>query len=204
MNPGEPRQRVSNGLLADGEVIVAWPLLLLMRANTGAHTQPQAREAEERGQLFISERVLRMVALDDFNRGSQRVGFVKRGVSDRDGEIGHGETVDQIAEINQPDDALVFRTEIIAAADDHIVIVRVVVNRALAKPRQDRLDIAFKLVREVDYESPHFVVLDQRPVFTNHAQAVGQIPVEIAVNGGMIKTGERAIKLADAPSEIAQ
>src|SRR5262245_31622172 len=50
---GELRQRVSNGLLADREVIVAGPLLSLMRAYTDAHTQPQAREAEQRGHLVF-------------------------------------------------------------------------------------------------------------------------------------------------------
>src|SRR5262249_48140132 len=94
--------------------------------------------------------------------------------------------------------------EVWAGADDHVVIVRVVVNRALAKPRQYRRDIAFELGGELDYKSTRLRVCDERLIFANHAQAVGQIPVKIAVNGRMIEIRERAIDLADAPSEIAQ
>src|SRR5262249_24436263 len=94
--------------------------------------------------------------------------------------------------------------EVWAGADDHVVIVRVVVNSALAKPRQYRRDIAFELGGELDYKSPGLRVRDERLIFTNHTQAVGQVPVKIALNGRMIEIRERAIDLADAPSEIAQ
>jgi len=73
--------------------------------------------------------------------------------------------MDHVAEIDQTDDALaddalVLRLEIIAGADDHVVIVRVVVNRALAKPRQYRLDVAFELSGELAGEAPRFRVRD--------------------------------------------
>src|SRR5262245_3851969 len=189
-----------------------------MRADADAHTQPQARETEKRGQLIIRERVFGVVTLDDFSRGGQRIRFVQNGVSDCDGEIGHSEAMDHVAEIYQSDDALaddtladdalagdalVLRAKIIAG-DDHVIIIRVVVNRALAKLRQYRRDVALELCGEFDYKSTRLRVRDQRLIFTNHAQTVGQVPVKIAVNGRMIEIRKRAIDLADAPSEVAQ
>src|SRR5262245_24657802 len=102
----EPWQRFANRLLADVEVIVIGPLPSLARADAGAHTQPKAREAEKRGYLVFGERVFGVIAFDDFSRGGQWVRLVQNGVSDRDGEISHGETVDHVAEIDQTDDAL--------------------------------------------------------------------------------------------------
>src|SRR5262245_37650101 len=230
----EFRQRVADGSLADGEVIVIGPQPSLMRADAYAHTQPQAREAEKRGYLVFDERVFGVVTLDDFSRDGQRVRLVQHGVSDRDGEIGHSEAVDHISEIDQSSDALAsdalasdalasdalandaladngladhalaLRVEIIAGADDHGKIIRVVVNRALAEPRQYRRDVLFKLGGEADYKSARLRVRDQRLIFANHTQTVGQVPVKIAVNGLMIEIRERAIDPADAPPEIAQ
>src|SRR5262245_17811550 len=180
-----------------------------MSADADAHTQPQPREAEKRGYLVFDERVFGMVALDDFSRDGQRVRLVQHGVSGRDGEIGHSEAVDHIPKIDQSDDALAddalaLRVEIIAGADDHVIIVRVVVNRALAEPRQYRRDVALELSGELDYKSTRLRVHDQRLIFANYAQTVGQVPVKIALNGRMIEISERAIDPADAPSEIAQ
>src|SRR5262245_4147882 len=200
-----------------------------MSADADAHTQPQPREAEKRGYLVFDERVFGMVALDDFSRDGQRVRLVQHGVSGRDGEIGHSEAVDHIPKIDQSDDALAddaladdaladdaladdaladdalaLRVEIIAGADDHVIIVRVVVNRALAEPRQYRRDVALELSGELDYKFTRLRVHDQRLIFANHAQTVSQVPVKIAVNGRMIEISERAIDPADAPSEIAQ
>src|SRR5262245_28401138 len=194
-----------------------------MRADADAHTQPQPREAEKRGYLVFDERVFGVVTLDDFSRDGQRVRLVQHGVSDRDGEIGHSEAVDHISEIDQSSDALAsdalandaladnglaghalaLRVEIIAGADDHVKIIRVVVNRALAEPRQYRRDVLFKLGGELDYKSARLRVRDQRLIFANHAQTVGQVPVKIAVNGLMIEIRERAIDTADATPEIA-
>src|SRR5262245_48660349 len=195
-----------------------------MRADADAHTQPQPREAEKRGYLVFDERVFGVVALDDFSRDGQRVRLVQYGVSDRDGEIGHSEAVDHIPKIDQSDDALAddaladdaladdaladdaltLRVEIIAGADDHVIIVRVVVNRALAEPRQYRRDVALALSGELAYTFTRLRVHDQRLRSANYAQTVGQVPVKIAVNGRMIEISERAIDPADAPSEIAQ
>src|SRR5262249_1520756 len=178
-------------------------------ADADAHTQPQACEAEKRGYLVFDERVFGVVALDDFSRDGQRVRLVQHGVSDRDGEIGHSEAADHIPEIDQFDHALAehgptLRVEIIACAYDHVVIIRVVVNRALAEPRQYRRDVALELGGELDYKSARLRVRDQRLIFANHAQTVGQVPVKIAVNGLMIEIRERAINQGDAPPEIAQ
>src|SRR5262245_23533366 len=185
-----------------------------MRADADAHTQPQPREAEKRGHLVFDERVFVMVALDDFSRDGQRVRLVQHGISDRDGEIGHSEAVNHIPEIDQSGDALAgdalagdalaLRVGIIAGAYDHVIIIRVVVNRALAKPRQYRRDVALELGGELDYKSTRLCVRDQRLIFANHAKTVGQVPVKIAVNGLMIEIRERAIDPADAPPEIAQ
>src|SRR5262245_16552132 len=200
-----------------------------MRADADAHTQPQPREAEKRGHLVFDERVFVMVALDDFSRDGQRVRLVQHGISDRDGEIGHSEAVNHIPEIDQSGDALAddalagdalagdalagdalagdalaLRVGIIACAYDHVIIIRVVVNRALAEPRQYRRDVALELGGELDYKSARLRVRDQRLIFANHAQTVGQVPVKIAVNGLMIEIRERAIDPADAPPEIAQ
>src|SRR5262245_42160117 len=151
-----------------------------MSADADAHTQPQPREAEKRGYLVFDERVFGMVALDDFSRDGQRVRLVQHGISDRDGEIGHSEAVDHIPKIDQSDDALAddaladdaladdalaLRVEIIAGADDHVIIVRVVVNRALAEPRQYRRDVALEIRGEIDYKFTCFRVIDQRLIF---------------------------------------
>src|SRR5262245_28263906 len=170
----EFRQRVADGSLADGEVIVIGPQPSLMRADADTHTQPQAREAEKRSYLVFDERVFGVVTLDDFSRDGQRVRLVQHGVSDRDGGIGHSEAVDHISEIDQSNDALTnnalaFRMEIIAGADDHVIIIRVVVNRALAEPRQYRRDVLFKFGGELDYKSARLCVRDQRLIFANHA-----------------------------------
>src|SRR5262245_42521347 len=144
------RQRVANGSLADVEVIVIGPLAPLMRADADAHTQPQAREAEKRRSLVFGERVFGVVALDDFSRGGQRVGLVQNGVSDCDGKIGHSEAVDHISEINNTYAVLAPRAEISpAGAYDHVVIVRVVMNRALAKLGQYRRDVTLELGGEL-------------------------------------------------------
>ena len=89
--------------------------------------------------------------------------------------------------------------------DDDVVIVGVVVDHRPPQPREPRhvvlLD-ARDRIRSINDAQPG--VLDQRDVPADDGDAVGEIPVELAVQRRMIEGRQRAIDLAQVPAEILE
>ena len=73
-----------------------------------------------------------MVAADNMRRGSQRVGFVENGVGDGDSEVGDGPAMNEIAKVDDPDNALIARINVVTAIDNDVVVIGVVLYHAAA------------------------------------------------------------------------
>ena len=67
----------------------------------------------------------------------ERIRLVEDGVGDGQRQVADGVAVDHVAEIDQPDDALVPRVQVRAAADQDVVVVGIVVDDAGAQPGQE-------------------------------------------------------------------
>ena len=128
-NRREHRQRPADRRLADRQVRIVRPLPLLVGRHRDAHAQPQTRETEQRVDLVGAQRVRGVVAADDCGGRRQRIRLVQHGICHGDREVGHRHTVNHVAEVDEPHDALMACRRIVGAADERVVIVRIVVDR---------------------------------------------------------------------------
>jgi hypothetical protein len=152
-----------------------------------ARAQPQENESEERGDLVIPQRPLVLVAAHDTDGGRERVGLAEDGVGDGDREIGNRVGVDDVAEVEDPDDTRIRYQD--------VVVVRIVVHD---RPRQ-RLDARtvpeVDLLDQADDERAQRFVLDRRRQLADERQPPRQVPIEVAVDGRMVEALERAVEL---------
>ena len=100
-NRGQPRQGAPQRALADRRVLVAGPLLLLVRRQARTHTEPELHEVEQHRQFVVCQRICRVVAAHERCREVERRLLIEHRVRDRDSGLGDGVGVEQIAEVDQ-------------------------------------------------------------------------------------------------------
>ncbi len=147
----EPAQQRRDRLLADQQVFVGWLLAALAHGHRDAHRQPGADQLRQQRQLLGGERGDLVVAGDE--RDDLALGHRQRGhrVRARDRQAARARRSAEVAEVDQPADLAV-------VADEHVVLVRVVVDRLRgqlaqarqhlgAEARQHRRGVAARVVR---------------------------------------------------------
>ena len=112
--------------------------------------------------------------------------------------------MNHVAEVDEPHDALMACRRIVAAADEHVVIVRIVVDRRSPQSSEQTRVVSFNPGRHPLDEGAQILVLHQSDALPDDGETVGQIPVEVAMDGGVIERGQRAIHGTDPPPEILE
>ena len=135
-----------------------------------------------------------MIALHHLGGHGQRVGFVQDGVGGGNRRIAGHATVDHVAKVEQAGDPLVVGEEVVVAAGQHVVVVGVAVDDGLAQLRQVRRGLHLEAVQVTFHQGAALRVGDFVEVGADDRRCVGQIPVEVAVYGGMVETGQRAVE----------
>ena len=92
--------------------------------------------------------------------------------------------------------------KVVAAANKHVVVIEVVVNRAASQLRQQRRNVAIEPANQCVDRGAECRVVDEGAMPGDHVPAVEQIPVEVAMNRGVIEVGERSSKGADAAAKV--
>src|SRR6185295_10117156 len=88
--------------------------------------------------------------------------------------------------------------------DDHVVVVRVAMDRRTAQRWHERAKAALEISGECRDACPTRLISNLRSVRPHHVQAAFKVPVELAMDGRMIERGERAVHLAEAASKVPQ
>jgi len=202
---GEPLERRPHGSLADRQVGVARLRAPLVRGVTDAHRQPHADEVPEDRDLVLGERVRGVVAGRDGGRGGERVRRAEQRVGGCDRGLRRDDGVHHVAEVEQADDALVARQEIVAAAaDQHVVVVGVVVDHAVAQRPEARQRRRREAVEQALDQRPPRVSRDLGEQRTDHRGGARDVPVELAVRGRVVERGERAVERAHEAAEVGE
>jgi hypothetical protein len=204
MDGGQLWQCIADGRLADAQVIVSGLAGLLLGGNAGAHAQTHRSETKKRAELVFREWVRGVIAIDDPGSARQRVGFVEYGVGDGNRQVADCVGIHHIAEIDQPDYALISRIRVSPAACQQVVVVGIVVDDALSQVREERADSCFKAGCKLQDGLAQFRFSDQFPIFVYNLQAVRQIPVEIPVQCLVLEPTQGSGELPDFIAKVVQ
>ena len=200
-DPREPGQRAGQRRLADPEVRVAGMAALLVRGEAGAHAQPQRGEAEHRRHLRLGERAAGAVAVHEVPQHRQRSRRVEHGVRGGDRELADGDAVHHVAEVDDAGDALVAIEPIVAAAHQHVVVVEVAVDRAARQLAEQRRGVPIELADQRVDRGAELAIGDARAMAVDRGAAVREVPVEVAVQRGVVEAVERSGQLGDRRAE---
>ena len=141
-----------------------------------------------------------MISRDDRSRRLQWIFLPKDGVSGGNRWLGRSEPVMHIAKINHPYDLARLGPGI---ADQHVVVVGIAVNHAVAQARQDGHDFRFiERQKLLDKRAP----LRVRDMFDKVPDPTGarRIPFQLAMRTGVCKRLQRRVHLAEKPAEITK
>ena len=148
MNFSEFGERVSNRLLADGQIFVIRSRPYLMGCQACTDAESHTDKIIEGGNFIFIKRISRMIASDDKCCNRQRVGFVENRIGDGDGRIADRIAVDHIAKVDDPDDLLVAHVDVCSAADNNVVIICVIVDNTFTQLRKQGRHILFETIRK--------------------------------------------------------
>ena len=82
------------------------------------------------------------------------------------------------------------------------MVVQIAVDGRAGQSAEHRFDADVELVADAGDRARQGVVVDGVRASFDDAAGIGEIPVEIAVNGRMIEFSERVAELGDPPAEI--
>src|SRR5690348_4958887 len=187
--------------LGDGNVWIVGHKSLAMRGICHTDREAHADQRIEKCDFIFGQRQSAVISNDNLSGSLQRVVFAKDGISSGDGGLGNRDAVVHVAEIDHADDFSRLRP---GRADEHVVIVRVSINDAVAERRQSWDDLRFVKIQEFLNEGAKGWSGDVSEVAANPGGA-GQIPLQFAMRGGVGKIGECIIhfskKVAETPEE---
>ena len=106
-------------------------------------------------------------------------------------------TVDHVAEVEDPRDGLP------RFIDEDVVVVRVAVDDTLPEVREHRDDMGRMVRGQLRDPCRDRGVRDHREIRTHHAVGVREIPMEVAMEGCVIKGRERLVHATERATQIA-
>ncbi len=174
-------------LLADDEVGVVGVERLLVGGQGDAGCQAGADEGGEQVEFQVCEGQGGVVASHHVSGGGQWIGLVEHGVSGGDCQLKNGGGVHHVAKINQPGDA----ARLLAPGrDQHVVVVGVAVDDALAQFRQTGNHLVLKMFQYVLDERKLIRLLNSVDALADGFTGKGHVPMQMAVHGGMAEIGK--------------
>ena len=144
----QQRERARDGRLTDREIRVTRTLPCLVSGNAHARGQPQAHETEQHRELVVAQRADTLVAARHVGDGRERVARVQRRVRGRDGEPVDRVRVHHVAEVDDAGDALVSLVQVAIGANDHVEVVRIIMDHAFRQATQARPHVALEGAEE--------------------------------------------------------
>ncbi len=193
----EERQGPGKRLLADPEVVVPWRVPGLLGRDARAHAQSHAHQAEERLELGLGQGVGLVMARNDRCRRGQRIGGAQGNIGTSDRDIVDDVAVHHVAKIDDSCDRLVL------LVDEDVVVVKVAMDDAAPEPREERDDVGPMVRCERSDPVGERRVGDQGDETLDDVLRVREVPIEIAMEAGMIKGRECAAQTADRATEVA-
>ena len=184
----EPAQQRRHRLLADQQVLVAGLVATLAHGHRDAHRQPRADQVGQQRQLLRAERGDLVIA------GHQRQHLAlghrqhRHRVGARDRQAARARRAAEVAEVDQPADLAV-------VADEHVVLVRVVVDRLRRERAQARQDLGGEALEH------------GRGVAGRIGEQVAggeHVPPQAAGQCRVIEARQRAVDAPDGPPEARE
>ncbi len=200
MNLGQPFQRFPGRRFADGHVSILRERFFAARRIGHAHGQPCCHQRKQDRDLFFLQREHRLIARNNFCCSLQRIRFSENRVSGGDGGFRNRQPVVHVAKINYARHFARLRPGV---AHQHVVVIRVAVNHAVAQSRQSRHNFRFIKFKELFGQRPSFSALNQRNIFPDPTGARG-IPFQLTMGGGMLEGFERLVHLPQKAPKIAE
>src|SRR6266850_1795598 len=99
------------------------------------------------------------------------------------------------------DSGFAIRNSGLGIRDQHIPIVGVVMNGGAAKRRPARLDGLQRGCAQALDELTLGAIEDERQMLADDTCRIREVPVKVAMDGGMIEVRERGVQTADRPAE---
>ncbi len=165
-----------------------------------AGTEPGLDEIEEKALLGGTEWSNRSVAGSDQGGGGERILLVEHEVSGSDGELGDGDRVAGVTEIDQAGEQ---RFVVGISLYQQIVVVGIVVNDAAFEARQARDDLASEaLDMAFDQVSPGGL----GDLFGEVREIVGalDIPRVVAMCARVVKAAKCQIEVRECPADLLE
>src|SRR5689334_2161624 len=128
-----------------------------------------------------------MIASNYLRCNCQRVHLIKNSIGNGHSQIANGIAINHVAKIDQSDNVLRPRTEIVPTTCQQVEIVGVIVSDAPAQNRQSRYHMLLKLGAKLLDQLAQIRFLDQRFVFADDVDAVSKVPVKVAMKCWMVK-----------------
>ena len=107
-----------------------------------------------------------------------------------------------VAEVDDAGDRLVARFDVGAAANEHVAIVQVAVNRSVGKGVEERGGARVERRDEAIDRAAELGVGYESSIARHHRASVREIPVEIAMDRRRIEVRERRAQRPDAAPEL--
>ena len=100
----------------------------MIRRDADAHAETQQHQPEERSDLVVLEIVPLAVAAHHRRGNVEWIVAIENRVRDRNGQLADVVAVDHVAEVDDPRDELTAARQIVAVANEHVVVVQVAVD----------------------------------------------------------------------------
>ena len=104
-----------------------------------------------------------------------------------------------------PTTTLSARPQIVAVAHEHVVVVQIAVDdRARAADASSGTVCSIDLADDASIAAPSAASVDQRSLGVDDGAPVREVPVEVAMERGMIEVDELALERANLPAEVLE
>ena len=178
-----PRRR-----LTDAQIVLVGLVLRLPSGHGHTHREPDADRREQHRELIVGERAHFVIAGDDIDGNTDRLGFVEHAVRRRVGELEHESARDHVAEVDNARD-LAAALEI----DENVVVVAVVVDDACRQSVEPGRDVAFERGQDVR-DLLSIVICDELDAVPNRFDHVLRVPIKVPALSFVRETFERDVE----------